>query len=254
MGYMFYLDKMLLPIPPSKLQIKISNQNKTLNLIDEGEINILKKAGLTEIEFDCLLPNVKYPFAKYKKKFKTADYFLGELEELKISKEPFQFIVTREKPNGKSLFNTNIKVALEDYTIKEDAKQGLDVVVSIALKQYKDYGTKLCNITIVDSKPTATVEKTRETTNSPKPTTTTSYTVVKGDTLWGIAKKYYGDGSKYKAIYEANKDKISNPNLIYVGQILTIPSFESANTTATKYNNVKKNKNVIYIGGMKYEY
>lgn len=49
-GYEFYLDKCLLPVTPSKLQLKIDNANKTLTLMDEGEINILKKAGLTEVE------------------------------------------------------------------------------------------------------------------------------------------------------------------------------------------------------------
>lgn len=224
MAYMFYLGKTLLPIAPSKLQLKIENQNKTLNLIDEGEINILKKPGLTSIEFDFLLPNVRYPFAKYKNGFKKAYDFLEKIEELKVSNKPFQFIVTRETPKGKDLFDTNIKVAIEDYTIKEDASQGLDVVVSIKLKQYRNYGTKTCKVTIAESKTTVTVEKTRETTNSPAPTSTKTHEVVNGDTLWAIAKKYYGDGSKYTVIHNANKDKVSNPNLIYPGQILTIPA------------------------------
>ena len=48
MAYYFYLDKVLLPIAPSKLQLKVNNQNKTLTLINNGEINILKKAKLME--------------------------------------------------------------------------------------------------------------------------------------------------------------------------------------------------------------
>lgn len=47
------------------------------------------------------------------------------------------------------------------------------------------------------------------------------YTVVKGDTLWGIAKRFYGNGSRYPEIVKANK--IANPDLIYPGQILLIP-------------------------------
>lgn len=50
-----------------------------------------------------------------------------------------------------------------------------------------------------------------------------TYTVKKGDCLWNIAKKYYGDGSKYKKIYDANTKKIADPNLIYVGQVFVIP-------------------------------
>ena len=148
MGYEFYLDKMLLPITPSKLEIKIKNKNKTYDLINEGEINILKNAGLSEISFEAIFPNVKYPFAVYKNGFVTANHFLNQLELLKTNKKPFQFIVTRLFPNKKNLYNTNIKVSLEDYTIKEDVKQGMDVVVTIKLKQYRDYGTKICKVTI----------------------------------------------------------------------------------------------------------
>ena len=52
----------------------------------------------------------------------------------------------------------------------------------------------------------------------------TIYTVVSGDCLWNIAKKYYGDGSQYTKIYNANKETIgANPNVIKVGQKLVIP-------------------------------
>lgn len=151
--YDVYLDKMLCPIAPEKLQIKISNKNKTLTLINEGEINILKKAGLTEISFDLLLPNVKYPFAVYKSGFKTANYFLEILEELKTSQKPFKFKVVRQFPNGKILFGTNISVSLEDYKYSDDVKEGFDITVSIKLKQYKEYGTKTCNVKFTNSKP-----------------------------------------------------------------------------------------------------
>lgn len=47
--------------------------------------------------------------------------------------------------------------------------------------------------------------------------------VVSGDTLWKIAEHYYGDGSKYPQIFEANKPMLSDPNKIYPGQKLRIP-------------------------------
>lgn len=55
---------------------------------------------------------------------------------------------------------------------------------------------------------------------TPKPSAK-YHTVVKGDTLWAIAKKYYGDGNKYPEIARANN--IANPNIISVGQKLLIP-------------------------------
>jgi len=50
-----------------------------------------------------------------------------------------------------------------------------------------------------------------------------TYTVVAGDTLSKIAKREYGDSSKWQRIYEANKDTIKNPDLIYPGQTFKIP-------------------------------
>ena len=48
--------------------------------------------------------------------------------------------------------------------------------------------------------------------------------VVKGDTLWAVSKKYYGKGSRYPEIFEANRPMLSHPDKIYVGQVLRIPS------------------------------
>jgi nucleoid-associated protein YgaU len=50
-----------------------------------------------------------------------------------------------------------------------------------------------------------------------------TYTVVAGDTLSKIAKREYGSAEKWHAIYEANRDKIKNPDLIHPGQVLTLP-------------------------------
>ncbi|TCD16014.1 peptidoglycan-binding protein LysM [Oricola cellulosilytica] len=50
------------------------------------------------------------------------------------------------------------------------------------------------------------------------------HTVEKGDTLWAIAEKAYGDGSRYNEIFEANKPMLSHPDKIYPGQVLRIPA------------------------------
>ena len=54
----------------------------------------------------------------------------------------------------------------------------------------------------------------------PKITTTT---VVRGDSLWRISRSTYGEGRRYPSIFEANRNKIRNPNLIYPGQIFVVP-------------------------------
>ena len=50
-----------------------------------------------------------------------------------------------------------------------------------------------------------------------------SYTVVAGDSLSKIAKRFYGDANKWPRIHDANRDQIKNPDLIHPGQKLRIP-------------------------------
>lgn len=225
MAYAMYLDGVLMPVTPSKVKVKISNQNKTLALINGEEINILKEPGLTDVSFDLLLPQVSYPFTNGGAQ--PADYYLSLFERLKTAKQPFQWILNRSMPNGRRLFYTNLTVGMESYEIADDAGAGFDIQVKVSLKQYRRYGTKTATIQPAAAQtptptPTATVEQPRrETSGAPQQST---YTVKSGDCLWNIAKKYLGDGSRYKEIYNLNKDKITNPNLIYPGQVLTLPS------------------------------
>jgi nucleoid-associated protein YgaU len=51
-----------------------------------------------------------------------------------------------------------------------------------------------------------------------------SYTVVSGDTLSHIAKRFYGKASRWPVIFEANRDKLSDPDKIHPGQVLRIPA------------------------------
>ena len=226
MAYYFYLGNVLLPVPPEKLELKIKNKNKSYDLINFSEINVLKNAGLTEIEFEVLLPNVKYPFAMYQNGFQNSKYYLGILEKLKTNRSAFQFIVTRRFPNNKAIYDTNIKVSLEDYTITESVNDGFDVKVKIKLKQYQQYSAKTVKVTIKQYKPPEPVRPiTINIVTTPPPAPSgQNYTVKQGDCLWNIAKRFYGNGSLYTKIYNANRNKIKNPNLIYPNQVFWIPA------------------------------
>lgn len=54
-------------------------------------------------------------------------------------------------------------------------------------------------------------------------TSTEYYTIKSGDTLWAIAAKFLGNGSKYPEIFEANREVIEDPDKIFVGQKIRIP-------------------------------
>lgn len=213
MSYACYLAGVQMPTP-ARLTVKIKNKNKTLILLNEGEINFLRTPGLTEIVAPFTLPMLTG---------RSPDYYLGTLERLKTSREPTQFILVRCSPDGRILYDTNMRVSVEDYNIVEDATKGLDVAVDVNLKQWRPYGTKTATVeqpAESGQAATVTVEKERDAGTAPAAKT---YTVKKGDSLWAIAAKYYGKGSEYSRIAEANADKISNPNSIYPGQVLVLP-------------------------------
>lgn len=219
--YEVYLDDLMLPIAPQKIQIKVNGQNETTNLINGEEINIIKVPGLREVSFDAVFPQVYYPFASYDGSYEGAAECLEKIAELKESRTPFPFIVIRDTAAG-SFHDTNIMVTLEDYKMTDDVKEGFDVSVSFNLKEYRNYGTKKVSFQIIEDTqtPTGAMEPDRPADTAPS---TGSYTVVKGDCLWSIAKKLLGNGARYTEIYELNRDKIGKPNLIYPGQILAIP-------------------------------
>ena len=214
--YSVFLDRLRLPVTPGKIETKIKNKNKTMTLLSGDEINILKTPGLTELEFEMLIPGVLYPFARYDNGYKPPDYFLSKLESLKTDLAPFDFKISRVN-SGKLTYDNNIRVSLEDYSITESADDGRDLKVKVKLKQYVDYGVKVKVLTQVSAGGTATV-KAQQTPTRPSKTPAKTYTVKKNDTLWAICKKELGDGSKYPSIAKLNN--IVNPNLIYPGQVI----------------------------------
>jgi len=231
MAYDIYFDKVLLPVAPSRVKTNIKNKNKTIELINEGEVNMLKDAGLTEISFTITLPNQKYPFAKYPNGYRNAAYYLDVFEQYKKSKKPFRLIISRTLPDGSVIFYTNLQVSLEDYEIEDNVSEGFDTKVTIDLLQYKPFGTKTTNVSAYVRK----IPSSNRNAGSGANTSGTSYTIKSGDTLWNIAKKKLGNGSKQTTIYNANKSVIesaarahgradsSNGHWIYPNTKITIP-------------------------------
>ena len=82
-----------------------------------------------------------------------------------------------------------------------------------------EVGQKLTIPDVSSKQPTST--KKIATVSQVAPITGTTYTVVKGDSLWKIAVRTYGDGYKWVSIAKANK--LVNPNLIHSGNVLALP-------------------------------
>lgn len=222
MAYEVYIDDMLLPLPPEKIPIKYTGQNKTATLINGEEINMIRPPGLAEISLDVVIPQMDYPFVVWDGSFENAEDFLERLKELKEDGTSFEFIVIRDGPGNNSFFDTNMDVTLEDYKVSDDVKEGLDLIVSLSMKEYKSYGTKIMNFVIVEDQEVPTASESGPERQGTPPASKT-YAVVKDDSLWAIAKKQLGNGGRWQEIYSLNKDKIGNPNLIYPGQIFTMP-------------------------------
>ena len=64
---------------------------------------------------------------------------------------------------------------------------------------------------------------------------TPSYVIIRrGDNLWRIARRNYGRGIKYQAIYAANRDRIRNPHWIFPGQVFVVPTRDRSWETAAQ--------------------
>lgn len=86
-----------------------------------------------------------------------------------------------------------------------------------------DFGKSLKTSTSTTNKKPVP-KKEKKVTSTPKASSAKrTYTVKRGDCLWNIAKRFYGNGASYTRIYDANTNKIANPNLIYPGQVFVIP-------------------------------
>ena len=86
-----------------------------------------------------------------------------------------------------------------------------------------DFGSSLKTTTKSKDKKKTKTKKEKSSASKDNNKSQRTYTVKKGDCLWNIAKKFYGNGAAYTKIYDANTNKIADPNRLYPGQVFVIP-------------------------------
>ena len=141
------------------------------------------------------------------------------------------FIVTEETIKLKAGDTVKLqglgKYLSGDYYVKDITRQVSKNGYSHSATLIKtDFGNSLKTASKTSAKKNSTKKdstKKKVSSSSSSKSAQRTYTVKKGDCLWNIAKKFYGNGALYTKIYDANTNKIANPNLIYVGQVFVIP-------------------------------
>jgi nucleoid-associated protein YgaU len=204
-------EKIQLPVLPESFEVNNGSNNESMNITGLGEIVIMQSRPALQFSWSCFFPATKFPGLQVSKITKPLT-LVKKINTWKASKKPVHLIVTA--------CGVDVYATIEEFTYSEEGGDPGTYQYSIKLKEYREITVRRVKVNI--PKATATVKKeTPRVNNSAQPKT---YTVKSGDCLWNIAKKFYGNGAQYTKIYNANKGVIGgNPNLIYPGQVLTIP-------------------------------
>lgn len=223
-SYAIFFDKdnitYRLPVNPEQIEESSTQAIEKFEILKLGQIAVPTHMELKEYSFECELPHRPLHYVETSGGFKNADFYLRLFKKWRNEKAPVRFIAR----NGIS-DDINELVLIEELTIIERAGEEGDKYVSFRLIEYRGFGKK-ADVDVVTTTPDGTVigvVKKEEPAPPVNPKSNGTHVVQPGDTLWAIAKKYYGNGAQYPKIFNANRDKIKNPNLIYPGQKLVIP-------------------------------
>ncbi|WP_289147269.1 LysM peptidoglycan-binding domain-containing protein [uncultured Megamonas sp.] len=205
-------DKIRFPIVPSSIGVNRSNNIDTQAVIKLGEVPIFNGTSLKTIEFTSFFPNQEYNFCDYTGFMKPYE-FSEKIQKWMYEGKPLRVIVT-DSP-------TNMQCLIQQFdTVEQDGTR--DLYFTLNLLEYRPIEVSNLNNSSSSSSSDNLTRPSEEITNNTQKT----HKVVKGDCLWDIAQKYYGKGSLYPKIKEANKSKypsLAKNNIIYSGMELIIP-------------------------------
>lgn len=191
-----------LPVTPKNYPMAAGRAVERLDMAQTGQIALPGLETLFVGVLEFMLPARKYPFMTAGAVAQPSHY-IGQLTAWSKAANVCRYIVTGTDINAPVLLGPL------DYG-EDDGTNDIDCKLTLYEYRYLDEAKV--------EKVTQNNGRSVDTTSQPE--TAGSYTVVKGDSLWAICKKTYGDGSLAYKLATANG--IKNPNLIYPGQVLAL--------------------------------
>ena len=210
-------DKIRFPVVPPSIGVNRSNNIDTESVIKLGEVPIFNGTSLKTIEFTSFFPNQEYNFCDYTGFMKPYE-FSEKIQKWMYEGKPLRIIVT-DSP-------TNMQCLIQQFdTVEQDGTR--DLYFTLNLLEYRpiEVPNLSSSNTSSNSNNTQNTSRPSEASNNSSSSQKT-HKVVKGDCLYDIAKKYYGNGNLYPKIKEANKSKypsLSKNNIIQINWELIIP-------------------------------
>ena len=209
-------DKIRFPVVPSVIGVNRSNNIDTQSVLKLGEVPIFNGTSLKTIELTSFFPNQEYSFCDYTGFMKPYE-FSEKIQSWMYEGEPVRIIVT-DTP-------INMQCLIQQFdTVEQDGTR--DLYYTLSLLEYRPIEVPKINDNSNNINNNSTSNKTNRPTTQNNSSSQKSYKVVKGDSLYDIAQKHYGNGSLYTKIKEANKTKypsLSKNNVIYSNWELIIP-------------------------------
>ena len=221
MSYAVYFKygskKYKLPVNPEEIKRNRDLNIENYQVLGTGQVSVPSYCSLEEFSFEAEFPSQEYHYLNSGARA-DVDYYEKMFRKAQKNMKPVRFIASNDITD-----DISVMVLVKSVEAVEKAGEEGDKYLSIKLQEYKAPGKRYVAVQTVaatvkqeDTTATATAE------TNPAVTENKTHTVQSGDTLWGIAKKYYGNGSLYTKIAAANPG-IKNPNLIHQGQVLSIP-------------------------------